>query len=111
MSKGWSLLQQRPARLEGWVRVSIAAGVPDCRRRDLDNLGKAMLDLLVAHQVIEDDSKVLELSSRWDDTIDPGRVLVTVKRAKAPASRIGAATKNAKREPHICDKVGCLRFL
>jgi pyruvate/2-oxoglutarate dehydrogenase complex dihydrolipoamide acyltransferase (E2) component len=45
--------------------------------------------------VIEDDGKVLELSSRWDDTIDPGRVLVTVI-TKAPASRTRAATKNAK---------------
>jgi pyruvate/2-oxoglutarate dehydrogenase complex dihydrolipoamide acyltransferase (E2) component len=45
--------------------------------------------------VIEDDGKVLELSSRWDDTVDPGRVLVTVI-TKAPASRTRAATKNAK---------------
>jgi crossover junction endodeoxyribonuclease RusA len=76
---GWSLLRQRPARLKGWVRISIAAGRPDNRRRDLDNVaGKALLDLLVAHQVIEDDSKVLALSGRWDNTVAPGRIEVAI---------------------------------
>ena len=52
------LKAQRPGQIEGEVEVSIALGRPDGRRkRDLDNAaGKAVLDLLVAHQVIEDDS-------------------------------------------------------
>src|SRR6516164_2018760 len=64
---GWSLLEQRPKAVPGCVSVTISAGKPDKRRRDLDNIaGKAVLDLLTKHGVIEDDSKVLELSGRWD---------------------------------------------
>jgi len=52
---GWELNLQRPARTTGAVVVTIAAGRPDKRRRDIDNLTKSTLDLLVAHQVMEDD--------------------------------------------------------
>jgi crossover junction endodeoxyribonuclease RusA len=76
---GWALLQQRPKRLTGWVRVSIAAGVPDRRRRDLDNLLKALLDLLVQHQVIETDADVAALDARWDDLVPGGRVCLEVR--------------------------------
>jgi Holliday junction resolvase RusA-like endonuclease len=51
------------ARILAPITVIIAAGVPDRRRRDVDNLGKAMLDLLTAHQVID---KVVSITSRWD---------------------------------------------
>ena len=55
-----------PASILGPIMITIAAGVPDRRRRDVDNLGKAVLDLLTAHQVIEVDAKVMSLTSRWD---------------------------------------------
>ena len=73
-SVGWELLTQRRARISGPVTIVIAAGKPDRRRRDVDNLGKALLDLLVAHQVIADNSMVGVLSSRWDANITPGTV-------------------------------------
>jgi crossover junction endodeoxyribonuclease RusA len=78
---GWELNIQRPARIAGPVTVTIAAGRPDRRRRDVDNLGKALLDLLTVHRVIEDDSRVVSLSSRWDAAIAPGRIVVTVSAA------------------------------
>ena len=75
---GWELLAQRP----GQVEVSIALGRPDSRKRDLDNAaGKAVLDLLVAHQVIEDDSLVT--SKRWDHAVPPGRAMIVIKPAMA----------------------------
>jgi crossover junction endodeoxyribonuclease RusA len=74
---GWSLLQQRPARITGPVRITIPAGRPDRRRRDIDNLGKAILDFLVGHQVITNDSQVASITSSWSED-------VTVKRARAP---------------------------
>jgi hypothetical protein len=59
--------------------VTIAVGAPDRRRRDLDNVaGKAVLDLLQAHQVITDDSMVRELSSRWSSTVPAGRLHVAI---------------------------------
>ena len=52
--------------------VPIVAGVMD------DNLGKAVLDLLTAYEVIEDDAKVVSITSRWDAAVAPGRLLVAV---------------------------------
>jgi crossover junction endodeoxyribonuclease RusA len=75
---GWELNLQRPARLTGAVVVTISAGRPDRRRRDIDNLAKSTLDLLVAHRVIEDDAKVVSITSRWCDGTTPGRIAVTV---------------------------------
>jgi Holliday junction resolvase RusA-like endonuclease len=40
--------------------------------------GKAVLDLLTARQVIEDDAKVMSLTSRSDSAITPGRLQVAV---------------------------------
>ena len=49
-----------------------------------DNIaGKAVLDLLTKHGVIEDDSKVLELSGKWDHAVAPGRLKVEI----APVGR------------------------
>ena len=42
---GIELLSQRPQKMAGRVHVSIAFRAPDRRRRDIDNLLKAVLDL------------------------------------------------------------------
>lgn len=85
---GWELVAQRPARITGNVRITIAAGRPDRRRRDLDNIAsKALLDLLVAHRVIEDDSMVVAINSSWSPDVAPGRVHVEIRRARAPKRR------------------------
>ena len=55
---------QRPKRITGAVVITIAAGRPDKRRRDVDNLPKAILDLLVSYQLIQDDAKVTSITSR-----------------------------------------------
>ena len=52
---GAELMGQRPRKHQGPVAVSIRVGMPDGRKRDLDNLQKACLDLLRRHGVIEDD--------------------------------------------------------
>jgi Holliday junction resolvase RusA-like endonuclease len=60
------LRQQQPWHVPGKTRVWL-----DFDRRqtgaDLDNLVKAVLDLLVAYGRIEDDSNVIELHARFDD--------------------------------------------
>ena len=53
---GMELMCQRPEKHAGAVSISIVARPPDRRKRDLDNLMKATLDLLVRHQVIADDN-------------------------------------------------------
>ena len=52
---GAELMSQRPRKHQGPVAVSIRVGMPDGRKRDLDNLQKACLDLLRRHGVIEED--------------------------------------------------------
>ena len=58
-----SIRQQRiPADgVGGPLSVRVHAFPPDRRRRDLDNLQKALLDAVVAAGVIEDDSNIDEL--------------------------------------------------
>ena len=45
---------------------------------------KEQLDLLAAHQVIEDDAMVASIASRWDGAVAGGRVLVEVQSASVP---------------------------
>lgn len=65
---GLTLNSQRPKKVAGKVSVTVELCAPDKRRRDADNAGtKAVLDLLVNHQIIEaDDSRILrEITARW----------------------------------------------
>lgn len=63
---GSELLIQRPGHVAGDVVVDVR--VPrGSRRRDLDNFGKALCDLLVRHAVIEDDSRVGDYRVRWGE--------------------------------------------
>ncbi|OZI56754.1 RusA family crossover junction endodeoxyribonuclease [Bordetella genomosp. 4] len=52
----------RVPMIRGRVAVTIDAFMPDRRRRDLDNMLKALLDGLVHARVIEDDSLIDKLS-------------------------------------------------
>ena len=62
---GEAILAQGRKRIRGRVSASIALVRPDQRRRDLDNCMKAVLDLLVEMQVIDDDSLVQRISIQW----------------------------------------------
>ena len=53
---GMELMCQRPEKHEGRVSIAILASPPDRRKRDLDNLLKPTLDLLVRHRIMPDDS-------------------------------------------------------
>ena len=64
------------------MRITISAGRSDRRKRDIDNIGKALLDLLVKHRVIGDDANVVAISSAWSADVPAGRVLVAIKRAE-----------------------------
>jgi len=56
-------VQSRPLqKMTGRLRVDIHAYLPDLRRRDIDNLPKAILDSLQASGVFEDDNQVRHLT-------------------------------------------------
>lgn len=62
---GWELKSAKPQKVSGPVALTILLGKPDRRKRDLDGLSKAPIDLLVEYQVIEDDSLVQRLTLAW----------------------------------------------
>ncbi len=75
---GWRLRQQRAIPISGHVEVSIVAIRPDNRRRDIDNLSKAVCDILVVNNVITDDKMIVRLTAEWSQSSDLSGVSVTV---------------------------------
>lgn len=77
------VLQQSPKRVRGPFRIKLTYDQPDRRRRDLDGLAKAPLDLLVKTGVIDDDSLAQSLSLAWSDRppAKPGFVTIELEAA------------------------------
>jgi crossover junction endodeoxyribonuclease RusA len=63
------LIQRGAKHFAGKLKVEIEAFRPDRRRRDLDNLLKAILDGMTHAGVWEDDSNIVDLRIYWADTI------------------------------------------
>lgn len=80
---GFELIAQRPDKLTGPFCVTLRFDRPDKRRRDLDGLAKAVLDLLVTHQIVGDDSQAESLCMLWSEVppAKPGRCYVYVSEA------------------------------
>lgn len=77
---GFMVKAQRPNRIAGKVDVRIL--IPRNNRRDLSNHVKAVEDLLVGMQLIDDDRHVQSLDVQWHDQ---GECLVVVTPAMPPA--------------------------
>ncbi len=58
--------------MEGPLKVHLRAFPPDQRRRDLDNLNKAILDAMQAGGVYHDDSQIADLRIVRAHTEKPG---------------------------------------
>jgi len=71
------LLAHSP-RVEGRLSVRIVASPPDQRRRDLDNLQKALLDALQHAGVYRDDSQIDRITVERGSVIPGGRVNVEI---------------------------------
>jgi len=75
---GHMLNLQKPIQVKGPAKVLITAVRPDKRRRDIANLEKPILDLLVAHRVLEDDCLVESLTLEWvSDNLSGVSVTIT----------------------------------
>lgn len=70
---GFPRFGQRP------VEVRVVAYPPDHRRRDIDNLLKAVLDALAHAKVYEDDSQIYTLRIERGPVVDGGALEVEVK--------------------------------
>lgn len=75
---GWELKAQRPAKFTTPVEVVVELNPPSKRAFDLDNRNKALLDLLVTHGVIPDDSikYVRSVTAKVVETGGPCTVIV-----------------------------------
>jgi crossover junction endodeoxyribonuclease RusA len=76
-----AVLHQRAVHgLEGQLRLTVHAHPPDLRRRDLDNLLKALLDAMAHAGVVEDDSQFFGISIwRMAPAPPDGHVNVTIE--------------------------------
>lgn len=81
-------------RLDMRLAVLIEAVMPDRRRRDIDNITKALLDALTHAQVWGDDSQIDDLHVVRRDVEAPGFVWVHITplgMAKGQVELLGAA--------------------
>ena len=60
--------QKLPVWVNGPLQVQLDFVKPDKRKRDLDNLAKAVLDFCTDAQVWKDDCQVEHLTLRWVET-------------------------------------------
>mgnify|MGYP000392102332 FL=1 len=68
-STGFEVIAQRPKAIEGRYHLTIRAERTG-KRRDLDNILKALNDLLVKVHIVEDDSKMESVTASWSDDVE-----------------------------------------
>lgn len=75
----WMVTSQKPQKFDVEVSISIGIVAPDKRPRDIDNLIKPCLDLLVKAGVIPDDNSkyVRKVSAQWLASGPPCSILIT----------------------------------
>jgi crossover junction endodeoxyribonuclease RusA len=66
----------KEARVAGPYTMTVHAGKPDRRRRDVENLLKPISDALVNGGIVEDDSLCQRVSAEWMPGVTGVRVLV-----------------------------------
>lgn len=72
-------LLQKPMRLNGFLKVTVYMCPPDRRRRDVDNISKALFDSMKHAGVYEDDYQIEDMHIiRRRETTFPGCVEVDI---------------------------------
>lgn len=75
-----SALQGRVGEpLTASLAVHVVAFPPDRRRRDIDNVQKALLDALEHAGVFRDDSQIVWLLTEKAEVVPGGKVIVTIR--------------------------------
>jgi crossover junction endodeoxyribonuclease RusA len=72
------LVQGRPKAFAGRLSMAITVHPPDLRRRDLDNVCKAIQDSLCKANLYADDSQIDRLLVERAKATKPGKVIVTI---------------------------------
>lgn len=76
---GWTLKTQKRNEHKGRISVSYFARRPDKRKRDIDNVAKAICDFLTLHRIIEDDQHIQAIYGAWDDSVPASKIKVVVE--------------------------------
>jgi len=71
-----AIARQGIRQVKGYLKLNIIARPPDNRRRDIDNILKALLDSLEYGGVFEDDYQVKKISIERSDPYKPNGLLV-----------------------------------
>ena len=74
---GWEIVAQKPKAVNGPYELFVQLGprrlrngMQAARQKDLGNVLKAIEDLLVANNLVDDDSLSRRISIEWDERID-----------------------------------------
>lgn len=83
---GWKIQSDRPHRVPGPVKVTLTYEEKH-GRRDLDNLLKPVLDLLVKHRLIDGDHRTIvrEIAASWSAKVHGVRVTISPAEAARAA--------------------------
>ena len=77
----WKLWTARMQTMTGLLSVSLELYPPDRRRRDIDNILKALLDSMCKAGIYADDSQIKRLHLYMYSHQPPGSVVVTIEEA------------------------------
>ena len=81
-----ALAAMRVERMDGRLAVRVTVCPPDSRRRDLDNVQKALLDALAKGGAYRDDSQIDRLVVERGPVTPGGKVLVVIEPIAHPGS-------------------------
>jgi crossover junction endodeoxyribonuclease RusA len=73
----WFKRKMKP--IETTLEATIHLYPPDCKKRDIDNVIKPLLDSLVKGQLIKDDSQFSRLLIERCSIIDKGQVIIKIQ--------------------------------
>jgi len=99
------LAARRTTPIAGPLEVEVDVFPPDRRRRDLDNVQKALLDAMQYGGAYGDDSQIDDLHVRRRDCLRGGMVLVKVGPRRDEPPLAGVATQARPRSCLKCGKV------
>jgi len=71
-----AIIQQNLQQVKGYLKLNIIARPPDNRRRDIDNILKALLDSLEHGGAFEDDYQVKKINIERTDPCKPNGLLI-----------------------------------
>lgn len=72
-------LMKKPVTITADVEVNIVFHKPDKKIRDLDNLVKALFDVITQMGIWKDDSLVSKMTVQWGENIKGGKTVIEIE--------------------------------